>query len=59
MSVFWDASALVHVCVPGQISRTARDLVRANVIAVWWRTPLEVLSVLNPVHREAAIPRKP
>jgi hypothetical protein len=26
MSVFWDASALAHVCIPGQITRTARNL---------------------------------
>jgi hypothetical protein len=55
MSAFWDASALAHVCVPGQISRTARDLVRTHVIAIWWGTPLEVRSVLNRVHREGAI----
>ena len=55
MSVFWDASALAHVCIPGQITRTARDLVRADIIAVWWSTPLEVHSVLNRVHREGAI----
>jgi hypothetical protein len=55
MSVFWDANALAHVCVPGQITRTARELVRADVIAIWWGTPLEVRSVLNRAHREAAI----
>ena len=55
MSAFWDASALAHLCVPGQITRTARDLVRTDVIAVWWGTPLEVRSVLNRVHREGAI----
>jgi predicted nucleic acid-binding protein len=55
MSVFWDASALAHVCVPGQITRTARDLMRADVIAVWWGTTLEVRSVLNRVHRQGAI----
>jgi hypothetical protein len=55
MSVFWDASALAHVCVPGQITRAARDLVGTDVIAVWWGTSLEVRSVLNRVHREGAI----
>ena len=55
MSVFWDASALAHVCVPGQITRTARELIRTDVIAVWWSTPLEVRSVLNRVRREGAI----
>ena len=55
MSVFWDASALAHVCVPGQITRAARELVRTDVIAVWWSTPLEVRSVLNRVRREGAI----
>ena len=60
MSVFWDASALAHVCVPGQITRTARELVRADVIAIWWGTPLEVRSVLNRAHREAArFPARP
>ena len=57
MSVFWDASALAHVYVPGQITRTAQELVRADVIAVWWGTALEVRSVLNRVHREGAISR--
>ena len=55
MSVFWDASALAHVCVPGQITRAARDLVRTDSIVVWWSTPLEVRSVLNRVRREGAI----
>ncbi len=55
MSVFWDASALAHVCVPGQITRSARELIRTDTIAVWWSTPLEVRSVLNRVRREGAI----
>jgi predicted nucleic acid-binding protein len=55
MSAFWDASALAHVCVPGQITRRAKELIRTDVIAVWWSTPLEVRSVLNRVRREGAI----
>jgi hypothetical protein len=55
MSAFWDASALAHVCVPGQITRPARELVRTDVIAVWWSTSLEVRSVLNRVRREGTI----
>lgn len=55
MSAFWDASALAHVCVPGQITKAARDLVRRDSIVVWWSTPLEVRSVLHRVRREGVI----
>ena len=55
MSAFWDASALAHVCVPGQISRKARELVRSVPLVVWWATSLEVGSALRRVQREGGI----
>lgn len=55
MSAFWDASALVHVCVPGQISRPARELIRTVPMASWWATPVEVRSALGRLQREGVI----
>ena len=55
MSAFWDASALAHVCVPGQITKATRDLVRTDSIVVWWSTRLEVRSLLNRLRREVVI----
>jgi predicted nucleic acid-binding protein len=55
MSAFWDASALVHVCVPGQISRSAKELVRTVPAVTWWATPVELRSALGRLHREGAI----
>lgn len=55
MSAFWDASALAHVCVPGQITRQARELVRTIPLVAWWATPLEVRGALTRVLRDGTI----
>ena len=55
MSAFWDASALVHVCVPGQASRRAKEILRTAPTVTWWATPIEVRSALNRLRREGAI----
>ena len=57
MSAFWDASALVHVCVPGQVSRRAKELLRSAPTAIWWVTPIEVRSALVRLRRGGAISR--
>jgi len=47
MPAFWDTSAIVHICVPGQASGAARALLRGQAPVVWWATPVEVQSALE------------
>ena len=47
MPAFWDTSAIVHICVPGQTSGAARTLLREQTPVVWWATSVEVQSVLE------------
>jgi predicted nucleic acid-binding protein len=55
MSAFWDASALVHVCLPGQGSGRAKKLLRTAPTVTWWATTIEVRGALNRLHREGVI----
>jgi predicted nucleic acid-binding protein len=55
MPAFWDASAVVHVCVPSQASRHARVLLRAHPPVVWWGTFVEVRSALARLRRQGAL----
>ena len=55
MSAFWDASALLHVCVPGQTSSHAKSLLRGAAPVVWWATSVEVESALARLYREAEL----
>jgi hypothetical protein len=45
------------VCVPGQASRRAKELLRTAPTVTWWATPIEVRGVLNRLHREGSISR--
>jgi len=47
MPVFWDSSAIIHICVPGQASRSARTFLQRNSPVVWWPAPVEVRSALE------------
>ncbi|MSV35423.1 MAG: PIN domain-containing protein [Bryobacterales bacterium] len=55
MPAFWDTSALVRVCIRGQNSARARQLLRADTPVAWWLTPVEVRSALSRLQREGAI----
>ncbi len=51
---FWDASALVPLCVKQQpISRIARELLTEDSgVAVWWGTPVECWAAFARLRRE-------
>lgn len=52
MPGFWDASAIVPLCVPAQSSGTGRRLLREYPLVVWWGTTLEVISALARLRRQ-------
>jgi predicted nucleic acid-binding protein len=55
MSAFWDTSAILHICVPGQASSRAKFLLRVHSPVVWWTAPAEVRSALERLRLESAI----
>jgi predicted nucleic acid-binding protein len=55
MPAFWDTSAIVHICVPGQTSGAAKTLLREQTPVVWWTTPVEVQSVLERLRSSGAM----
>jgi predicted nucleic acid-binding protein len=55
MPAFWDASAVVHICVPPRASRRARMLLRAHPPVIWWGTFVEVRGALARLRREGAL----
>jgi len=55
MPAFWDASALLPVCVPGQGGPAMRRLLREHPVVVWWGTLVEIVSGLERLRREEAI----
>ena len=46
LSVFWDASALVPLCVHQDITPRAIALYKRYDAIVWWATPVEIASAL-------------
>jgi len=46
MSAFWDQSAIIRICVPGQASSEAKHLMREHPGVIWWCAPVEVRSAL-------------
>ena len=51
MPGFWDASAIVPVCVPAQDSERGRQLLLEHPPVVWWGTAVEVYSAIVRLHR--------
>ena len=47
MPAFWDASALVPLCVPGQAEPRGRRLLAEYQPVVWWGTPVEMADALQ------------
>jgi len=43
---FWDASALVPLCVRQRVTRSAIVLYKTYDPVVWWSTPVEIASAL-------------
>ena len=58
MPAFWDTSAIIHLCVPGQSTAAARRILSQHPPVVWWAARVEVLSALERVRRESAITPK-
>ena len=54
-TAFWDASALVPLCVQELASRQARSYLRKFAPVVWWASLVEVHSGICRLHREKQI----
>ena len=54
-TAFWDASALIPVCVNEAASRQAHSYLRRFAPVVWWGSPVEVQSAICRLHREREI----
>lgn len=48
---FWDASALVPLCVHERTSRQAQSQLRQVMPVVWWASNVEVYSAVARLHR--------
>jgi predicted nucleic acid-binding protein len=46
VAAFWDASALVPLCVRQTLTSRVRSLYNAYEVTVWWTTPVEIASAL-------------
>jgi hypothetical protein len=53
---FWDASALIPLCLQQRESPSLKKLVQADQsIVAWWASPIECLSALARLRREEAL----
>ena len=48
---FWDASALVPLCVQQSVTPTVETLYKTYDVVVWWATPVEIASALSRLAR--------
>ena len=55
MPAFWDTSAIIHICVPGQSASAAKRVLSQHAVVVWWTARVEVRRVLERLQKEAAI----
>ena len=55
MPAFWDTSAIIHICVPGQSASAAKRILSRDAVVVWWAARVEVRSVLERLRKEEAI----
>src|SRR5438477_11148391 len=55
LTAFWDASALVPLCVRQGSSSRATGLYSHYEIAVWWATPVEIASAMARLLRTSSI----
>ncbi len=54
-AAFWDASAVVYLCAPGQASSRARALYREYPPVIWWGTRFEVRSAIRRTWRDGVL----
>ena len=52
---FWDASALVPLCVHENTSRQAQLQLRQSLPVVWWASSVEVHSAVARLHRQGKL----
>ena len=52
---FWDASALVPLCVHENSSREAQLELRQSLQVVWWASSIEVHSAVARLHRQGKL----
>jgi predicted nucleic acid-binding protein len=55
VTAFWDASALVPLCVHEAASRSAQSHLRKYAPVIWWGSMVEVHSAICRLHRETLI----
>lgn len=55
MPGFWDASAIVPLCVPAQNIGRDRQLLHQHAPVVWWGTAIEVVSALARLRRQSVL----
>ena len=55
MPAFWDTSAIIHLCVPGQSASAAKRVLSQHAVVVWWTARVEVRSVLERLRKQGAI----
>ena len=55
VAAFWDASALVPLCVHEMTSRQAQSHLRKFMPVVWWGTGVEVHSAIVRLHRRGKL----
>lgn len=58
IEAFWDTNALVPLCIEQGKSRLARLALRQRSIAVWWSTPVEMVSALARLLRQKDIDQR-
>ena len=54
-SAFWDASALVPLCVRQGITPSVESLYESYRVVIWWATPVEIASALARLVRNREI----
>ena len=54
-TAFWDASALVPLCVHESSSRQAQAFLRRFAPVVWWGSPVEVASAVCRLYRSGEL----
>jgi len=52
MTAFWDSSALVPLCIPGQATARERQLLHEWKPVVWWCTAIEVFGAVARLGRQ-------
>lgn len=54
-SAFWDASALVPLCIHEKTSRQAQLQLRHSLPVVWWASSVEVHRAVARLHRQGKL----